>query len=39
MQNEHDIPFGLRHLRSIRYLNNAEGRAAMQEALQAILGH
>ena len=42
-QNEHDIPFDLRHLRYIRYLNNAEGRAALTEALQArmqtILGH
>lgn len=42
-QNEHDIPFDLRHLRYVRYLNNAEGRAALAEALQArmqtILGH
>jgi hypothetical protein len=42
-QNEHDIPFDLRHLRYIRYLNNTEGRSAMTEALQArmqtILGH
>lgn len=42
-QSEHDIPFDLRHLRYIRYLNNAEGRAALTEALQArmqtILGH
>jgi hypothetical protein len=42
-QSEHDIPFDLRHLRHIRYLNNAEGRAALTEALQArmqtILGH
>lgn len=42
-QNEHDIPFDLRHLRYVRYLNNAEGRAALSEALQArmqtILGH
>src|SRR6266478_2714731 len=33
-QSEHDIPFDLRHLRYVRYLNNAEGRAALQEALQ-----
>ncbi len=42
-QSEHDIPFDLRHLRHIRYLNNAEGRATLTEALQArlhtILGH
>lgn len=42
-QSEHDIPFDLRHLRYIRYLNNAEGRAALAAALQArmqtILGH
>lgn len=34
-QSEHDIPFDLRHLRYIRYLNNAEGRAALTGALQA----
>lgn len=42
-QSERDIPFDLRHLRYIRYLNNAEGRAALIRALQArmqtILGH
>jgi hypothetical protein len=42
-QSEHDIPFDLRHLRYVRYLNNAEGRAALTEDLQArmrtILGH
>jgi len=42
-QSEHDIPFDLRHLRYIRYLNNGEGRAALSAALQArmqtIVGH
>jgi hypothetical protein len=42
-QNAQDIPFDLRHLRYIRYLNNVEGRAALTAALQArmqtILGH
>lgn len=42
-QNERDIPFDLRHLRYIPYLNNAEGRAALTAALQArmeaIVGH
>lgn len=42
-QNEQDIPFDLRHLRYIRYLNNEEGRAALATALQGrmqtILGH
>ena len=42
-QSEHDIPFDLRHLRYVKYLNNAEGRGTLTEALQArmqtILGH
>jgi hypothetical protein len=42
-QNDQDIPFDLRHLRYIRYLNNAEGRAALTQQLQArmqtLLGH
>lgn len=42
-QNEQDIPFDLRHLRYIRYLNNTEGRAALAQSLQnrmqTILGH
>ncbi|WID98156.1 hypothetical protein QO058_07910 [Bosea vestrisii] len=42
-QSEHDVPFDLRHLRHIRYLNNNEGRVALRQALQAriatILGH
>ena len=42
-QNEQDIPFDLRHLRYLRYLNNAEGRATLAESLQArmqtLLGH
>jgi hypothetical protein len=42
-QNEQDVPFDLRHLRYIRHLNNAEGRAALTTALQGrmqtILGH
>lgn len=42
-QNENDIPFDLRHHRYFRYLNNAEGRGALTEALQGrmqtILGH
>ena len=33
-QSEHDIPFDLRHLRYVRYLNNAEGRVALTKALQ-----
>ena len=37
-QSEHDIPFDLRHLRYVRYLNNNEGRAALTAALQARLG-
>jgi hypothetical protein len=42
-QSEHDIPFDLRHLRYVRYLNNGEGRtelaAALQARMQTILGH
>jgi hypothetical protein len=42
-QNEHDMPFDLRHLRCIRYLNNAEGRAQLtqelQRRMQTLIGH
>lgn len=42
-QSENDIPFDLRHLRYVRYLDNAEGRAALtralQDRMQTILGH
>lgn len=42
-QNGQDIPFDLRHLRYIPYLNNGEGRAALAAAIQArvltIIGH
>jgi hypothetical protein len=36
-QNADDIPFDLRHLRFIHYLNNAEGRQALQRELQGRL--
>jgi hypothetical protein len=42
-QNDQDIPFDLRHLRYVRYLNNSEGRTALVQALQGrmrtLLGH
>lgn len=42
-QSEQDIPFDLRHLRYVRYLNNVEGRATLTATLhariQTILGH
>jgi hypothetical protein len=42
-QNEDDIPFDLRHLRYVKYLNNTEGRSALgttlQGRMQTILGH
>lgn len=42
-QADHDIPFDLRHLRYVRYLNNGEGREALTAALRArletIIGH
>jgi hypothetical protein len=34
-QNDEDIPFDLRHLRYLKYLNNAEGRRALGTALTA----
>jgi hypothetical protein len=36
-QNPEDIPFDLRHLRYVRYLNNAEGRQTLCTALEARL--
>ncbi len=36
-QNGEDIPFDLRHLRHIRYLNNNEGRAKLVTELEARL--
>lgn len=33
-RSEHDIPFDLRHIRYVQYLNNAEGLAALGSALQ-----
>ena len=42
-QSEHDVPFDLRHLRYIRYLNNEQGRAALsaslQDRMQTLIGH
>ena len=41
-QSETDIPFDLRHLRYVQYLNNGEGLAALatrlQERLEALAG-
>jgi hypothetical protein len=36
-QAEADIPFDLRHLRYVRYLNNGEGLNALSTALQPRL--
>ncbi len=36
-QNEGDIPFDLRHLRYVKYLNNKEGRKGLATTLQARL--
>ncbi|TAI61857.1 hypothetical protein CWO89_32895 [Bradyrhizobium sp. Leo170] len=36
-QNEADVPFDLRHLRYVRYLNNAEGRQELCRKLEARL--
>ncbi len=42
-QNEQDIPFDLRHLRYIRYLNNTQGlddlAVALQKRMQTLFGH
>ncbi len=42
-QSDHDIPFDLRHLRYVQYLNNGEGRAeltrSLQNRMQTLLGH
>lgn len=42
-QSHHDVPFDLRHLRYIAYLNNHEGLLALTQALQGriqtIIGH
>lgn len=42
-QDKQDIPFDLRHLRYIHYLNNAQGlhelEIALQSRMQTILGH
>jgi hypothetical protein len=36
-QNDHDIPFDLRHLRYVKYLNNNEGLLALGEAISSKL--
>lgn len=42
-QKDDDIPFDLRHLRYIRYLDNGEGRTELKQSLQnrmqTLLGH
>lgn len=36
-QSEHDIPFDLRHLRYVKYLNNSEGLMALGETISSRL--
>ena len=36
-QNEHDIPFDLRHLRYVKYLNNREGLQSLGESVSSRL--
>jgi hypothetical protein len=36
-QAEGDVPFDLRHLRFVQYVNNAEGRMALADALRRRL--
>ena len=35
--DKHDIPFGLRHIRYVRYLNNSEGLEALGESVSSRL--
>lgn len=37
-QSDEDIPFDLRHLRYVKYLNNGEGLAQLRERLEIRLG-
>jgi len=37
-QSEADVPFDLRHLRYVHYLDNAEGRARLAEQVSARIG-
>jgi hypothetical protein len=37
VQNADDIPFDLRHIRFIKYLNNGEGREGLKKAISAKL--
>lgn len=34
-QFEHDVPFDLRHIRYVKYLNNSQGLSALSEAVQS----
>lgn len=34
-QSDGDVPFDLRHLRYVKYLNNAQGLAALSEAISS----
>ena len=38
-QSDADIPFDLRHLRYVKYLNNGEGRQTLRERLENRLGN
>ena len=41
VQNEHDVPFDLRHIRFLKYLHNNEGleqlRVELRESLREVL--
>lgn len=37
-QNQDDVPFDLRHLRFVKYLNNSEGREKLIEKIEGRLG-
>lgn len=34
-QSEHDVPFDLRHIRYVKYLNNSQGLSALSDAVQS----
>jgi hypothetical protein len=38
-QSQEDIPFDLRHLRYVSYLNNGEGRKELQRPVEARLAN
>ncbi|AEK58452.1 conserved hypothetical protein [Acidithiobacillus caldus SM-1] len=42
-QSQDDVPFDLRHIRYVKYLNNAQGLSVLSDAIasriQTVIGH